>query len=209
MCYRVEVKAGIQEIANRFKAQFESIDSFNFDHEINGFAHEAHPVIIDKQPGIIASNYHWGLIPGWCKDNSIRKNTLNAKVETLDQKPSFRDVVNNRCLVIATGYYEWRWNDEKGKSKQKFVIHSAEDEIFTFAGIYSVWRSPENGETVNTFSIVTTGANQKMAYIHNTKKRMPIMLKSRDEQDWLNGTLKPEDVAFPNYNVELIAFTSD
>jgi putative SOS response-associated peptidase YedK len=61
--------------------------------------------------------YSWGLIPNWAKDDSIRKNTLNAKIETIHEKPSFRDVIQHRCLVLIDGFYEWKWLDEKGKHK--------------------------------------------------------------------------------------------
>ncbi len=209
MCYRVEVKAGIEEIAKRFRAKFQSTDPFNFNDEINGFAHGAHPVITNLDPAIIASEYHWGLIPDWCKDDSIRKNTLNARIETLDQKPVFRNVVSNRCLVIATAYYEWRWNDEKGKSKQKFIIHSAENEIFAFGGLFSVWRSPANGEISKTFSIVTTSANEQMQYIHNNKIRMPLMLRHEDEKSWLDSKISVEEFAYPKYDAPLVAFTAE
>ena len=206
MCYRVEVKAGIEDIAKRFRAQFQNADLFNFADEINGFAHDVHPVITNHDSYIIQPDYEWGLIPDWCKDDSIRKNTLNAKIETLEQKPAFKNVISNRCLVIATAYYEWRWNDEKGKSKQKFKIHSSEEEIFAFAGIYSKWTSPETGNSLNTFSIVTTAANQQMQYIHNNKQRMPLMLRRQDELSWLDPQVNYQDFGYPNYNAPIVAF---
>ena len=206
MCYRIELKSGIEAIANRFKARIDNPESSIFDEEINGFAFKKHPIITNDDPQTIATDFSWGLIPHWCKDDAIRKNTLNAKIETLDEKPAFRDVVHNRCLIIATGYYEWRWNDEKGKSKQKFEIHSAEHEIFSLAGIYSSWTNPATRDIVKSFAVVTTDANQKMQYIHNNKKRMPVMLKQQDEMNWLNG--KPQNTfGYPVYDADLIAFT--
>ena len=209
MCYSVEVKAGIEDIARRFRAQFHSADLFNFTDEINGFAHEVHPVITNHHPNVIEADYQWGLVPAWCKDDSIRKNTLNAKIETLEQKPAFRDFISNRCLIIATAYYEWRWNDEKGKRKQKYKIHSAEEEIFAFAGIYSRWKSPETGSAVNSFSIITPAANQQMQYIHNNKQRMPLMLRRQDEITWLDPKSNYQDFAYPNYNAPLVAFEAE
>jgi putative SOS response-associated peptidase YedK len=129
---------------------------------------------------------------------------LNAKIETVFEKPSFRDVLQNRCLIIATAFYEWRWNDEKGKTKQKFQIN-AETEIFAFAGLYSNWTNPENGDILKTYTMLTTEANATMQYIHNHKKRMPIILKQDDEQNWLNGNLAIEKIAFP-YECNLVGF---
>ena len=209
MCYRVEIKANIKEIAKRYNAiADDSTDEF-YQGEVNGFAHKTHPLIIDKNPEIIAQDYHWGLVPFWSADDSIKKNTLNARIETLDEKPSFKDITHNRCLVIVTSYFEWRWNDEKGKSKEKFAIYSAEDAIFSLAGIYSSWKNPKNDQILNSFSIVTTKANETMQYIHNNKKRMPVMLRKKDEQHWLSGEIPYQQFGFPNYNPNLLAFPAE
>lgn len=207
MCYRVEIKTGIEKIAQRYKAKVKNPENLVLGQEVNGFAFAKHPIITSEDPNTIETDYHWGLVPPWCKDDSIRKSTLNARIETVGSKPAFSEVVNNRCLMIATGYYEWRWNDEKGKSKQKFEIHSAEEEIFSLAGIYSVWQNPANGEHVKTFSIITTRANAEMEYIHNNKKRMPLMLRREDELQWLDTSTNYETFAYPNYNAAIIAFT--
>jgi putative SOS response-associated peptidase YedK len=209
MCYRVEINASIKEIAKRYNANAENSTGEFHQGEINGFAHKTHPLIINKNPKIITLNHHWGLVPFWSTDDLIKKNTLNARIETLDEKPSFKDVISNRCLVIVTAYYEWRWNDEKGKSKEKFAIYSAEDEIFSLAGIYSTWKNPATDAVLNSFSIVTTKANETMQYIHNNKKRMPVMLKSKDEKDWLSGDIPYQQFAFPAYNPNLLAFPAE
>jgi putative SOS response-associated peptidase YedK len=75
------------------------------------------------------------LIPAWAKDKTIQQYTLNAKIETLNEKPSFKNNIKNRCLVIADGYYEWQWLDPKGKNKQKYLITLTSEEPFAFAGI--------------------------------------------------------------------------
>ncbi len=205
MCYRIELKSGIKEIATRFKAEFHAPASSLFNAEINGFDFAPHPIILDRNQQSITTDYHWGLIPSWSKDDAIKKMTLNAKLETLTEKPAFRDVICNRCLIIATGYYEWHWHDDKGKSKEKFEIHAAEEAIFAFAGLYSHWTNPANGNSKKTFAIVTTAANRQMQYIHNSKMRMPLMLNKIDESDWLAGKAK-ESFGYPDYNAEIIAF---
>ena len=207
MCYRIQLNTGIKEIAKRFNAHVPNAENLLFGEEINGFSYQNCPIIINEDQGNIRDDFSWGLIPQWCKDETIRKNTLNAKIETLDEKPAFRNAVHNRCLVIATGYYEWRWNDEKGKTKQKFEIHSADEEIFAFAGIYSSWNDTSEKIIRNTFSIVTTEANEQMAYIHNNKKRMPVMLRKSDEMAWLNNEIPFRQFSYPNYNADIIAFT--
>ena len=159
-------------------------------------------LITDEKPGEI-NLFNWGLIPLWAKDDKIRKMTLNAKIETVVEKPAFRNFVKNRCLVIADGYYEWQWLDSKGKGKQKFLLEPEDQEIFAFAGIYSTWTNPDTNELINSYSIITTEANELMGEIHNNKKRMPVVLKKEDHSLWLSG----KDVshfAFP-YEISLNA----
>ncbi len=134
---------------------------------------------------------------------NVRGNTVAAAIETVTEKPSFRNVVNQRCLVIANGFYEWQWHDTKGKNKSKFEIGKENEELFAFAGLYSIWQNPTTGEEKNTYTIVTTEANPLMAEIHNIKKRMPIILRPEDEQKWLQH--EPiQKFAYP-YEVNLVA----
>lgn len=137
----------------------------------------------------------------WTKDYGIKKMTLNARIETLEEKPAFRNAVSNRCLVLASGFYEWQWLDAKGRSKQKFQIRPKDQEVFVFAGIYSNWKNPQTGEPLASYSILTTEANELMGQIHNIKKRMPVILKKEDHNAWLSG-LEVSRFAFP-YEVEL------
>jgi len=111
---------------------------------------------------------------------------LNARIETLNEKPSFKDVIQNRCLIIADGFYEWQWLTKSGSRKQKYLITLPKEELFAFAGLYSEWTDSE-GAVLNSYTMVTTQANELMSEIHNTKQRMPIILKQEDEQHWLNG----------------------
>lgn len=206
MCYRTQINASIKQIAKRFNANATSDADILLGNEINGFTHPATPIITNEAPTIIATQYHWGLIPNFAKDNTIRKNTLNARIETLDEKPAFREALQNRCLVIATGYYDWHWNDEQGKTKQKYLIHSANNEIFAFAGIYTTWTDPQTSEIIKSYAIVTSPANKTMAYIHNSKLRMPVMLNKGDEAAWLDSSNSHANFAFPKYDATLLAF---
>jgi putative SOS response-associated peptidase YedK len=202
MCFHSKQSKAAVQVENRFKAKIDNISLFKPQESINGFDYPFTPIIIDDAPEII-THYNWGLIPSWSKDDEIKKFTLNARIETIEEKPSFRDIINKRCLVIANGFYEWQWLDSKGKNKNKYEIGIGNDELFAFAGIYSQWIDTNTGETKNTYTIVTTEANPIMAEIHNIKKRMPIILKQEDEKKWLEH--QPiKDFAFP-YEVNLKA----
>lgn len=200
MCFFYGVNKSKGDIEKVFKAKFDQ-DGFEPIQEANGFAHPFMPIMVDKRPDII-TGANWGLLPTWAKDTSFQKNTLNARIETLDEKPSFRNSIKNRCLIPATNFYEWQWQDPKGKEKKKFSIGTDED-LFAFAGLYSVWINPQNGQQMLTYTILTTEANELMTVIHNTKKRMPVVLNSEHHALWLQGE-NYKDFAFP-YEVNLIA----
>lgn len=206
MCFFTQQIALFDEIETRFSAKIDNREKFVNSDFINGFSYPNLPVIIDNTPNIISTNYNWGLIPSWAKDNEIRKNTLNARIEIVEEKPSFKNSINDRCLVIVTGYFEWHWNDSKGKEKEKYIINSQEDEIFCLAGLYSNWENKATGELLHTYTILTTEADKTMQYVHNHKKRMPVMLKKIDEKKWLNDSISIKDFAYPNYQPNLIAF---
>lgn len=185
MCFHSKQSKEAQELEKRFRAKFDRGTSYT-PATYNGFQHPSTPVITHLHPDKIQL-YHWGLIPFWAKDNTIRKNTLNAKIETIHEKPSFRNVVNNRCLVLADAFYEWQWLDEKGKYKQPYELSLPHHEVFAFAGLWSEWIDKTTGEVVPTYTILTTAANSLMQEIHNTKMRMPVIVAADAEQQWLQG----------------------
>jgi|SRR5690606_4530913 len=184
MCFVYGIKASKAKIEKHFDAKFDN-DFFTPTDEINGFLHPAMPLIVDKAPNLITAGI-WGLMPVWAKDFSFQKNTLNARFETLYEKPSFKNVVNNRCLIPATNFYEWQWLDEKGKNKVKYSIET-ENELFAFAGLYSIWGDSNTNNKYLTYSIITTQANEVMSKIHNTKQRMPIIIQPDNYNNWLNS----------------------
>jgi putative SOS response-associated peptidase YedK len=185
MCYHTTQTKIALEVETRFKAIIDDPLQFLPQKHINGFDYPKTPVIIDEKPNII-THYNWGLIPAWAKDEEIKKYTLNAKIETVNEKPSFKNSVDKRCLIIANGYYEWQWLDSKGKAKQKYELCLPNEELFAFAGLYSNWVDKNTGEIRNTYTILTTEASPLLAEIHNHKKRMPVVLKREDESKWLN-----------------------
>lgn len=206
MCYYVDQGASRNDVKIRFNIAVNNSGQYYEGVFVNGFTYPNLPIITNSNPDIISTNFTWGLLPSWSKDLNIRKNTLNARIETIEEKPSFKNITQNRCLIIATSYYEWRWLDEKGKKKEKYQIFSQRDEIFTFAGLYDSWVNPANGDVLNSFTMVTTQANELMRYIHNHKLRMPIMLKREDELAWLDPKNDIQEFAYPKYDNSIVAF---
>jgi putative SOS response-associated peptidase YedK len=185
MCFFTQQTKSAKEVENRFSAKIQHPEMFKSFQQINGFTFPKTPVITNQNNSTI-QHFQWGLIPLWASDENIKKYTLNAKIETIHQKPSFKNVVNNRCLIIADGFFEWQWLDAKGKKKQPYLITLPHKELFSFAGIWSEWINKNTGELINSYSIITTEANELMSEIHNTKKRMPVILGNHNELDWLN-----------------------
>jgi putative SOS response-associated peptidase YedK len=185
MCYHTTQKKSKEELAERFKVDLN--DELDISGDLfNGFTFPKTPVISSKNKTKMEL-FQWGLIPNWSKEKSIQQYTLNAKIETLDEKPSFKNCIQQRCLILADGFMEWQWLDKKGKAKQQFHISLPNQDAFAFAGIWSEWVDNKTGEIIQTYSMVTTEANKLMSEIHNTKKRMPIILTPQNEQDWLSG----------------------
>src|SRR5690554_705580 len=120
MCFFYGVNKSKGEIEKAFNAKFDNV-SFEPIAEVNGFTHPNMPIIVNNRPDII-TGANWGLLPAWAKETSFQKNTLNARIESLDEKPSFRNSITNRCIIPATNFYEWQWQDSKGKVKQKHSI---------------------------------------------------------------------------------------
>ncbi len=203
MCYYYQLlaKALEQDLENRFTKALPVDIAFSKKAFVNAFEHPKMPIIINSSNQI--QFYNWGLIPNWAKDDSIKKYTLNARIESLSDKPSFRDSISKPCLIPSTGFYEWQWLDSNGKRKQKYLIQNSNESLFSFAGLYSSWVDQNTGEIRNTYTILTTKANSMMAEIHNTKKRMPVILKREDETPWLEGC-DYHQFAYP-YETELQA----
>lgn len=120
----------------------------------------------------------WGLIPSWAKDEKIAYKMINARAETVFEKPMWKGIIKrNRCLIPANGFYEWK---KQGGSKQPYFIHLPNEELFAFAGIWETWK--HEGAEWNTYTILTTTPNNEMESIHD---RMPVILDKNEEEDWL------------------------
>jgi putative SOS response-associated peptidase YedK len=150
----------------------------------------------------------WGLVPFWAKDPKIGNKMINAKGETLAEKPSFKTgLAKRRCLIPADGFYEWQ---KTGKAqKQPMYIWLRSDGLFAFAGLWEDWKSPE-GEKVHTFTIITVEPNELVSKIHN---RMPAILLPENESDWLNPANSAADVTpllgpYPSDEMEAYAVST-
>lgn len=191
MCYHKEEKMSAKDLVKKFKKEFPQEAEFIPREEVNGFNHEKSPIITNAQPDLIQL-FHWGLLPDWAKDLKIQNNTLNAKFETLNDKPSFRNYTQNRCLVPSTGLYEWV---HKGKIAEKNLIKVDKQPLFSLAGLWNVCPHPLTGEPYASFTCVTFDG---------------FVAILKDENAWLdNGELHiDEEITFtPLVNPQLDLFT--
>ncbi len=158
---------------------------------------EAPVVRVDREGNREIAMLRWGLVPFWAKDLKVGTSMINARSEGIEAKPAFREAVKTRrCIVPATGFFEWQ--GERPGRKQPFAITVPEMPLFAFAGLWERWRPQggapdgdrvEHGEPVETFTIVTTDANEAVARIHD---RMPVILPLDAVDTWLTG---PPDAA--------------
>lgn len=153
--------------------------------------------IAPTQPILVVANnradrfehFHWGLIPSWAKDPGIGNRMINARAETLAEKPAFRTALRRRrCLVPADGFYEWK-KDPGGKTKTPMRITMASGEVFAFAGLWDAWHAPD-GSVVPSCTLITTEPNELMSDIHD---RMPVILKREDYNAWLDPAEREAD----------------
>ncbi len=167
-------------------------------HE-NGFDYLPMPVLTAGAPDKFKL-FRWGLIPHFMTDKekaySLRTSTLNCISEEMYDKPSFKDAIGNhqRCLIPVSGFYEWQWLDNKGKEKIPYYIQLQNQPVVSMAGIYSRWMDKTNGQYYYSYAVLTTRANTLMEEIHNSKKRMPVIIPHEHERDWLDRTLTKDDV---------------
>ena len=125
----------------------------------------------------------WGLVPFWAKDPSIGNRMINARAETVAEKPSYRAAFRHRrCLVLADGFYEWR---RTGDTKTPYFISLANGEPFALAGLWESWKDKDSGDLLQTTTLITTDANDFMRPVHH---RMPVIVQSDTADEWLSGS---------------------
>lgn len=198
MCFHNSMSAKAVRLAARYGRKSDIVeiyqDILNEQNHVNAFNFPKYPIITLSDE---IQAFNWGLIPFWTKNeqsaDEIKRMTLNARADTLFEKPSFREpIIKKRCIIPSTGYFEWR---HEGIRKIPYYIYLKDEPIFSMAGIFDRWLDKESGEEYNTFSIITTEANPLTDYIHNTKHRMPAILSREDEDKWLNPALSKTEIA--------------
>ncbi len=188
MCFNIASNRNKKILEARYQAEFFPVQTEPL-YSVSGFLYPKIPVICSDSPKKI-DLVQWGLIPSWVKSreqaNELRAQTLNARGETIFEKPSFRESAGaKKCCVLVNGFFEWQ---TQGKNKIPFFIYLKNQESFALGGIWSEWTDKESGELLRTFSIITTEANPMMAKIHNQKLRMPLIIPPDHEQEWLATT---------------------
>jgi putative SOS response-associated peptidase YedK len=200
MCFHRQQRETLDDLANYYSAAYEKVMAEIYGPMFyeNGFDFRPGPVITAQRSKEIQL-YSWGLIPWWIKNptdaKQIRLKTLNCISEEMFDKPSFRDAIKEgrRCLVPCTGFFEWR-HVNGGKQKYPYFVFLKDQPLFSLAGLYSTWVDKTTGEEFLTYTVLTTKANELMEKVHNSKKRMPVIIPREYERDWLREDLTKEDV---------------
>ena len=185
MCGRFTLRANLNRLLMEFEAEARHEYQPNPRYNVAPTQQILTISLIDGKRAIMARR--WGLVPFWAADPKIGNSLINARAETVAEKPAFRNSFKkDRCLVIADGFYEWKKLD--AKKKQPYFIHLKDDRPFAFAGLAAHW---DKAGEINSATIITTDANQLMAPIHD---RMPVILPKESIQLWLDPEFqdKPE-----------------
>jgi putative SOS response-associated peptidase YedK len=206
MCGRYATARKRQELLDEFQIRLDATEDA-LEADYNVAPTKSVPAIIERRPrpeseapdaaGEVVRQLRavrWGLVPSWAKDVSIGSRLINARVETVHEKPSFRKAfAQRRCLLPADGYFEWYTSQTTGAkpSKQPFFIRPKDGKIMAMAGLYERWRSPD-GEWVWSCTVITTEASDDLGRIHD---RMPMIVPTEQWSAWLDpATTQPDEV---------------
>lgn len=177
MCGRFFLTIPGEGIRQRFRC----VNRIDWRAHYNIAPGQAIPVIRLHQGRRWLEMLRWGLIPFWAKDERIGQRLVNARAETLAERPAFRDALKyRRCLIPASGFYEWQRTERR---KQPHAIRRRDGDQLAFAGLWECWRSPESNAEIRSCVIITTDANQLLQSLH---RRMPVILEEADWNTWLD-----------------------
>ncbi|MBP3040593.1 SOS response-associated peptidase [Bacillaceae bacterium Marseille-Q3522] len=183
MCGRFTITVSVKEIINRFEIQ-QFVQEQLFSPSFNVAPGQKILAVINDGSKNRLGYLKWGLVPPWAKDEKIGYKMINARAETLADKPSFRHALKKRrCLIVADSFYDWKLQDPDTKVPMRIKMKS--NELFAMAGLWESWKSA-NGKIVYSCTIITTEANELMKDIHD---RMPVILKKEDEERWLDPSI--------------------
>ena len=203
MCfYYAVVKTNAKALIDNKIITEKQLDLFQEKQFVKGFDYPLMPVISNDKPEEIQL-FRWGFVPPHTRSIEeaqeflSRYNTLNAKAETLFQSRLFSDSIQKkRCLVLCSGFFEWR-HKEPGKrntEKYPFYVSLKDEEMFVFGGIWEQFTDQSTGEVISTYAIITTPANEMMELVHNSKKRMPLIIEPENALKWLDSNLSEDDI---------------
>lgn len=212
MCYtatQTSKSYEYQDYYNASMAKLEDIEIMQTWYKADGFAHPKLLVLLDHDGQRELELQQWGLMPSWnmplTEMLKKAKGNLNARAETIRELNSFKNSIKSkRCIIPVNSFFEYKHVGE-GKEKQKlpYLIHPVNKPFFNLAGIYSHYLNPETKQWLTTFAIVTEPANKFMADIHNSAKRMPLMLSNEMISDWINPNSSTATID------EILAFSCD
>jgi putative SOS response-associated peptidase YedK len=179
MCGRYSITTSTEALRRLFNFD----DRPNLQPRYNMAPTQMAPIVRERDGARHLDMLRWGLLPKWSKDASNAAKMINARSETIAEKPAYREAFRTRrCLVPADGFYEWQ---VRGKTKQPYRVTLADGAAFAFAGLWESWADPQdNGATVETFTVATVIASESISHIHD---RMPVILAPGDHETWLNG----------------------
>ncbi len=205
MCYSNSSTSTNIDLSKRYNKSIDSIPEQTI-YYANGFTFPSWRVITNQENMQLMN---WGLIPNWFKGNDtseIASKTLNARTESVQEKASFKSLLTSgRCIIPSTGFFEWK---HENRNKTPYFIFPTKDIVFSLAGLFDQWQNPLTKKTITTFSILTCPANPFMCDIHNVKKRMPVILSSNNENNWLHGEGEIKDY-LQVLNIEMDAHPVD
>ncbi|WP_075618661.1 SOS response-associated peptidase [Paenisporosarcina indica] len=182
MCGRYSLFMNLNKLEERFgEATFEAED---YEPSYNIAPSQYILTVINDGSKNRLGYLKWGLVPPWAKDSKIGFKMINARSETVHEKPSFRESLKKkRCLVVADSFFEWKKTD---RDKVPMLVKLKSEEPFAMAGLWETWKS-STGEAIHTCTVLTTEPNELMASIHD---RMPVILKPEDEHTWLDPSIQ-------------------
>lgn len=183
MCGRFNLYSSIEDLLERFDLiNWEMIE---LSPRYNIAPSQEVLAIVEGESGHRGGFLRWGLVPSWANDPKIGYKMINARAETIDEKPSFKRLLaRRRCLIIADGFYEWK---KEGNRKTPYHIYLKDRQPFAFAGLWDRWN--QDGEMIQSCTIITTEANELMKDIHD---RMPVILTKESQKVWLDRSLQDE-----------------
>jgi len=188
MCGRFTNSAKDKDIEREFKVG--RLNKVSFEPRYNIAPTQLIDAVVEQDGERIIEKLKWGLIPSWAKDDSIGSNLINARAETLSEKPSFKKAFESRrCIIPASGFYEWQ--KKASGAKQPFYFYLNDKDVFGFAGLWEEWTDKATGELIETCTIITTEANEVLKPVHH---RMPVILKAENYDAWLDEKEKNTDV---------------